>query len=335
MWNSRMSQQLLERSSNHGSETDHQFIGTRNPQTGQLGNQLTTHMPRSQLRHALCDMYNLVKVEDVKDQGFELPVGKFVEELMYSIRHELQINNSQLVKQFVKFKHDGVLTLYSQKFNRLINGELEADTPLESNLTDLLMFQKNEFFKLESVIQYTHNSHTNDWRYRSNITAVHEEFKVLMNLLVMSMSIQYKAINNKKYYDDGDCITHLINDVKTYLLKCFNSGISTHLAPALFINDYELFNEYCLVTGEKYTPEKIQKMMKNLLYKTGCYDANAYTRNLEYYECKLTTEHFSHFRIVIKMLRFINMLQGVHQKLLESKNSSDEATIEILMLNGS
>lgn len=330
-----MSQRLIESSSNGSSETDHEFIGTRNSQTGQISNQVTTHMPRAQFRHALCDMYNLVKVEEIEDKGFEFPVEKFVEELMGSIRHELQVANSQLFKQFVKFKHDGVLTLYSQKFNRLMNNELEADTPLESNLTDILMFHKNEFFKLEAVIQYVQNSYNNNWWYKSNINAVYEEFQILMNLLVMYMSIQYKAINNKKYYDDGNCITSLINEVKSYLLQCFNHGIAKNLLPALFIIDYELFNEYCLVTGEKYTPEKIQNMMSNLLYKTNLYDYDVYVRNLEHYECKLTTEHFDHFRTVIKMLRFINMIQDVHQKLLGSKTSSNEATIEILMLNGS
>lgn len=329
-----MSQQLLEKSSNDDSETDHEFIGTRNPQTGQLSSQLTTHMPRAQFRHALCDMYNLVKVENVEDTGFEFPVEKFVEELMHSIRHELQINNSQLVKQFVKFKHDGVLTLYSQKFNRLMNGELEADTPLESNLTELLMFHKNEFLKLQAAIEHVQGP--NHWWYKSNISVVYEEFQILMNLLVMYMSIQYKAINNKKYYDDGNCITSLINEIKNYLLQCFNHGIAINLAPALFIQDYEIFNEYCLVTGAKYTPKKIQNMMSNLLYKTNLYDYDVpRARNLEHYQCKLTTEHFDHFRTVIKMLRFINMIQGVHQKLLESKTSSNEATIEILMLNGS
>lgn len=329
-----MSQQLLEKSGNDVSETDHEFIGTRNAQTGQLSSQLTTHMPRAQFRHALCDMYNLVKVEDVEDKGFEFPVEKFVEELMHSIRHELQINNSQLVEQFVKFKYDGVLTLYSQKFNRLMNGELEADTPLESNLTELLLFHKNEFLKLRAVVE--HVLRPDDWWYKSNISVVYEEFQILMNLLVMYMSIQYKAINNKKYYDDGNCITSLINELKNYLLQCFNHQIAINLVPALFIKDYEIFNEYCLVTGEKYSPKKIQNMMHNLLYQTNLYDHYApCARNLEHYQCKLTTEHFDHFRTVIKMLRFINMIQGVHQKLLESKTSSNEATIEILMLNGS
>lgn len=328
-----MSQQLLESSSNGGSETEHEFVGTRKPQTGQISNQLTTHMPRAQFRHALCDMYNLVKIEDIEDKGFEFPVEKFVEELMYGIRHELQVANSQLVKQFVKFKHDGVLTQYSQKFNRLMNGELEADTPLEANLTEVLMFHKNEFFNLEAVIQ--HSSQHHNWSYKSNISVVYEEFQRVMNLLVMYMSIQYKAIDNKKYYDDGDCITSLINQIKNYLLQCFDHRIAHNMIPTLFIKDYKLFNEYCLVTGNKYPPEKIQKMMSKLLYKTDKYYYDECFDNLYEHVCNLSTEHLNHFKTVIKMLRFINMIQDVHQKLLESKNSPDEATIEILMLNGS
>lgn len=328
-----MSQQFLESSSNSSSETEHEFVGTRNLQTGQISNQLTTHMPRAQFRHALCDMYNLVKIEDVEDKGFEFPVEKFVEELMLGIRHELQAVNSQLVKQFVKFKHDGVLTQYSQKFNRLMNGELQADTPLEADLTDILMFHKNEFLKLEAVIQ--RSSWNGDWSYQSNISVVYEEFQRVMNLLVMYMSIQYKAINNKKYYDDGGCITSLINAVKNYLVQCFDHPIAQNIIPTLFIKDYKLFNEYCLVTGDKYPPEKIQKMMSKLLYETNKYYSDECFSRLFEHLCTLSTEHFNHFKTVIKMLRFINMIQDVHQKLLESKNSPDEATIEILMLNGS
>jgi hypothetical protein len=333
MQKSKMSQQLLENSSNGGSETEHEFVGTRNFQTGQISNQLTTHMPRAQFRHTLCDMYNLVKIEDVEDKGFEFPVEKFVEELMYGIRHELQVANSQLVKQFVKFKHDGVLTQYSQKFNRLMNGELEADTPLEANLTDVLMFHKNEFLTLEAVIQHT--SWNGTWSYKSNISVVYEEFQRVMNLLVMYMSIQYKAINNKKYYDDGDCITSLINQVKNYLLQFFDHPIAHNITPTLFIKDYKLFNEYCLVTGDKHPPEKIQKMISKLLFETNQYYSDECFSRLFEHVCKLSTEHLNHFKTVIKMLRFINMIQDVHQKLLESKNSPNEATIEILMLNGS
>ncbi|MHA3099382.1 hypothetical protein [Acinetobacter brisouii] len=328
-----MSQQLLESSNNGGSETEHEYVGRRNHQTGQISSQLTTHMPRAQFRHALCDMYNLVKVEDVEDKGFEFPIEKFVEELMYGIRHELQLANSQLFKQFVKFKHEGVLTQYSQKFSRLMDGKLEADTPLEANLTDVLMFHKNEFLNLQAVIK--HSSRNNDWYYQSNISVVYKEFQIVMNLLVMYMSIQYKAINNKEYYDDGKCITSLINQVKTFLLKCFDHRIADNLIPTLFIKNYKLFNEYCLVTGDKYPPEKIQKMMSNLLDKTDKYYSNECFNNLYEHVCNLSTEHFDHFEIVIKMLRFINMIQDVHQKLLESKNSPDEPTIEILMLNGS
>ena len=41
-----------------------------------------------------------------------------------------------------------------------------------------------------------------------------------------------------------------------------------------------------------------------------------------------------HYEKIIKMIRFLNLIQEVHEKLLESKASPNEPTIELLMLNG-
>ncbi|NNH78845.1 hypothetical protein HLH17_14570 [Acinetobacter sp. ANC 5380] len=312
------------------------FITTRDSNTGRIGKSLTEAMPYSEIRQPLCKMYKLVKQEDIGKESFQFPVQEFVSALMVAVRAEINNSSKELYLRLVNCEYLGVLTEYSQEFERLMDGKLQKNTPMESTLTRVFASQLEDFEKIDHVKRYVPNGQSANWHYISNVQEVYKEFQKLTNLLVMYMSIQYKALDNKDYYDSGNIIGMAINRIKTYLNKNFDNKIANDIEWSLYVNNFDIFKEYCAVRNKVFTEENIHQMVKQSLSvnQYSRFEVYEYDRNKKEYSTRFTTEYHDHFAQVLKMLRFVNMIETVHHKLLATKKNPNEVTIELYMLNG-
>lgn len=317
------------------NETDQQnFVGSRYTTTGQLGKQATTHMPREEFRQTLCEMYSLVKQENIDDNKpfYLLPIEQFLESLMLGVKNTIELENKHLFQKMVSFTKNGVVLQYSQSFRRIMDGKYPYASPLESDLSKLLAENKGEFLSIQQFLlrDQTPFPYRNGKNLISNIQPIYESFQTLMNVLVMYMSLQYKAIDNMPYYDNGNAITFSINEIRGHL-----DWLGSHLngqdfVISSFIHQPDALQAYLIASKKTLDVDSIRNLITNNLEHIKTYDdvcGKVVVQNL-----KTTTDDINHFATIYKMLAFLNVVEEAHQKLKLSATTGEDQTVELLQL---
>jgi hypothetical protein len=318
-------------------DQEYAFVGKRNNNSGQLGKQMTKHMPREEFRETLCDIYNLVKSEDIdEDQpSHELSGEKFLEMMMLEVKQAIDVGNTALFKKLVEYDHQGVLTNYSQSFRRILDGKYPFASPLESDLAKLFtnfkaeFLSKRDFLLSDEVPGRKHIQH--HLLLHSNMDTIYSLFQTLMNVMVMYMSLQYKAVDNKPYYDSGNVITYAINEIRSFLNKCLAHRYADRFVANSFIHKPEAIKTYMIATRQNINVAEISRQVNKLLEETDRF--TNHTGEVAVYELSTSLSYMDHFETVLKMLCFLNVVEEVHLKLCKSAQSDTDETMSLLNIN--
>lgn len=66
-------------------------------------------MPHEEFRQTLCEMYSLVKQENIDDNKpfYPLPIEQFLERLMLGVKNTIELENKRLFQKMVRFTQKG------------------------------------------------------------------------------------------------------------------------------------------------------------------------------------------------------------------------------------
>lgn len=313
------------------------FVGLRNQHTNQFEKQATPAMPSSELRPILCEMFDLVPVEDMKTGTQQINIETFLNQLMAGIKEALIDSNNSLFNKFIEYDQNGSISQFSQHFNRIMDGNFPIGSSLETNIIKLFEVHKTDFLKLQFFVFNQNARREGKPSFKSNTDIIYEQFELLMNLLLMNMTLQYKMTDNKKYYKDNYIITNSINAIRAFLIEGLNGDIGctkylfSKFMVACLIKKPEMIENYELATNTAVSRQDLSDFLNKNIIKADDYIATLESHSVIFPDTLNYSEtHLDHFSKLIKMLRYINMIQSVHGKLIESSESDSDATYLLL-----
>lgn len=244
----------------------------------------------------------------------------FTKNIIDTIRSE----NNNFFNKLLDHTQNGVLRQFSQDYNRIKDGGIDYNYGLRLEINTLIEHHLSIFL----------TSHLYRWEapsYRRQDAYEHvlyiKEFKgifsIMVNLLCMSIMIEYKI--SKNYFKDDFIIKNNINQIKEKLNNVFlepirSKSLDEFYAYCLFKKP-DLLEKYLTIHNKKINLYDCHRSIK---YSTkNNYDIskeNNYMKKIDYSVSTLNdTDNV--FNQVIDLMGIINMVEYMYEKLKANCNS--------------
>lgn len=315
-----------------------------NDELGQFTTPLTNRLPPEDFRIAVAEILNLVPIEEQNHITYVINPVDLLKSFTDNIVKEIEIANQNLFNQLTSKQEYGIFRTFEMDYERILDGELEDGNKLANDLNEIFIYHKNIFLRKKAFIYDNYEG-----KNKSNIKDVASEFGILVNILLMNITVQFKRKGAKKYFNNNRVIPADILHIKNHLLEMLDNVFQPENFPSnktfyscqnlkdflvwAILEDHRQLEKYEFVTGVEITKQKIQRLLKSELRHQGSYSQTNYSE-YKHYELLVTGDLSSHYTTLLDLIAYINLVEKMHQALCKSNETTGEFPTQYLfMLN--
>ncbi|AYO54405.1 hypothetical protein [Acinetobacter wuhouensis] len=260
-----------------------------------------------------------------------LNIHSLLEGFTKSIVDTIRLENQNLFNKLLDHDLKGVLRSFAQDYRRIKNGDIDYNYGLRLEINKLIehhlpIFLTTSLYKWE-IPGSSGRNHENVLK----IVELKNKFSLLINILCMSIMIEFKV--SKNYFKDDVIIQENINQIKNHLNKVF-------LEPSRS-NSFDQFYAYCLFKN----PTLLQKFLKIQKQSINLYDCQRALNTVTQYTVKCNGQYMDEtedtvriindskntFDQVLDLMGIINMVEFMYDELKESCNTDNELNDQNLL----
>lgn len=309
---------------------------------GQFTKPITGRLPLNELRTEIAEIFDLVPIEEKQDINYVINPVDLLNSFTANMLKEIHLTQQNFFNQLVSKHEDGVFRSFEMDYERILDGELEDGNKLSNDLNEIFIYHKKIFLKTNAFI---HNGN----KMVSNITNISNEFGILVNVLLMNITVQFKRKGSKKYFNNNKLIPNDILDIKNHILDLLDNVFQPPNFPEnkifyscqnlknfliwSILENQEYLKKYELVTGVEITKPRIKALLKSEMQETGCVTHTNYS-TLTHHQISVTGDLCNHYSMLLDLLAYIKLIEKMHLALCKSNEVTGEFPAEYLfMLN--
>ena len=167
---------------------------------GQFTKPITGRLTLNELRTEIAEIFDLVPIEEKQDINYVINPVDLLKSFTDNIVNEIQVANQNLFHQLTSKQENGIFRTFEMDYERILDGELEDGNRLPNDLNEIFVHHKKNFFGIKDFI-WSDKNHSHD--FQSNIQNITNEFGVLVNILLMNITVQFKRKGSKKYFNNN------------------------------------------------------------------------------------------------------------------------------------
>lgn len=271
-----------------------------------------------------------------KDNSYLLfNIKALLEKFTQNIVNEIRQQNNNLFNRLLDHNQNGVIRQFTLDYNRIKDGNINENYLLRLEINKLIehhlsIFLQSTLYKWE-IPNY---SGLNQPKHVLHIKELVEIFSILINILCMSIMIEYKI--SKKYFKDDYIIRNNINQIKDHLNKVFlepirSKNLDEFYAYCLF-KQPNLLEKYLKIQNKNFKINDCYRSIQSSIQnKYGNYYNGHYMEEIEHSVCLLNDKN-NVFDQVVDLMGIINMVEFMYDKLKDSCNTDDESNDQSLLV---
>lgn len=302
---------------------------------GQFTKPITGRMPLNELRIEIAEIFDLIPIEEKQEINYVINPVDLLKSFTDNVVKEIRMSNQDLFHKLITRQENGIFRSFGMDYERILDGALEDGNRLPNDLNEIFMHHKNLFFALKDFI-YNDNNH--GIRFQSNIHNVAAEFGILINILLMSITVQFKRKGSKKYFNNSTVIPTDIQEIKFFLLSMLGGGSNQKLVDFLVwgcLKEPLLVQKYEKAMDLKLSDEEKRQLLLSVISSSDNWNVPTSTDSYctyKHHELTLTNTLVNHYNMLLDLISYIKLVEKLHIALCKSNEDSGEFPKEFLFM---
>lgn len=302
---------------------------------GQFTKPITSRMPLNELRTEIAEIFDLMPIEEKQNINYVINPVDLLKSFTDDVVKEINRSNQDLFNRLLTKQENGIFRSFEMDYERILDGELEDGNRLPNDLNEIFIHHKNIFFDLEEFIR---NDNNYGHKFQSNINNIAAEFGILINILLMNITVQFKRKGSKKYFNKNTVIPMDIQEIKSFLLNMLGDTSDRDLLDFLVwgcLKEPSLIQKYEKAMDLKLSDDKKRQLLLSVISSWDDWNIRTSTDNYctyKYPEIKLTNTLVNHYSMLLDLILYINLIEKLHISLCKSNEDSGDFPKEFLFM---
>lgn len=302
---------------------------------GQFTKPITGRMPLNELRTEIAEIFDLVPIEEKQDINYVINPVDLLKSFTDDVVKEINRSNENLFNKLITRQENGIFRSFEMDYERILDGELEDGNRLPNDLNEIFMHHKKHFFTLKD---FTYNDKNYGLRFQSNIDNIANEFGILINILLMNITVQFKRKGSKKYFTNSKVFPADIQQIKSFLLSMLGDTSNQKLLDFLvwsWLKEPLLVQKYEKAMDLKLSDDKKRQFVLSAISSWNDWNIPTSTDHYTTYihpELKLTNTLVNHYSMLLDLISYIKLVEKLHIALCKSNEDSGDFPKEFLFM---
>lgn len=302
---------------------------------GQFTKPITGRMPLNELRTEIAEIFDLRPIEEKQDINYVINPVDLLKSFTDDVVKEIRRSNQDLFHKLITKQENGIFRSFEMDYERILDGALEDGNRLPNDLNEIFMHHKNHFFALKDFIW---NDNNYGPKFQSNIQNIAAEFGILINILLMNITVQFKRKGSKKYFNNSTVIPTDIQEIKSFLLSMLGDRSNPKLVDFLvwsYLEDPLLLQKYEKAMNLKLTDETKRQFLRLAISPLDHWSTPTSSDNYctyKHHKLLLTNSLVDHYSILLDLISYIKLVEKLHIALCKSNEDSGDFPKEFLFM---